>query len=209
MGRTLGFVFAASLLVVSAVSADLPLPKTLKYVDPRVRFEDVDKHMDYVFHLRYLTFTASPAGVPHTMVEVKDTKAFNLNAQRRLTDLRLLALERIEFEKQAKADPSLKWLNDKTESVLQASVPTPSTTASVSIKEVPVTTYRVTLKDGKLKVEMVKDKERSEAAPAGLVPPLASGLVSSISLAWFGIWFARRRNTINQPLGGSGMAEGR
>jgi hypothetical protein len=182
-----GLAVAASLLLVSAVRADLPLPSNLKYVDPRVRFEGIEKHKDYVFHLRFLTFVGGPANVPYRLIEVKDEKPFNLNAKRRLFNMSLLAMERKEFGKRAKDDPSLKWLTDKTEGVLAATVSPPATTAPATVKEAPVTTYRVTLQDGKLTTEMVQETKRGAAAP---VWPLA--VVSALSLAWFGIWFARR-----------------
>ena len=70
MSRTKVLALAVGLLLVAAVRADIPLPKTHKYVDPRVRFEGIDTHADYVFYLRYLTFTGGPSGVPHTTVEV-------------------------------------------------------------------------------------------------------------------------------------------
>jgi hypothetical protein len=200
MGRTFTLAAVCSLLIVSAASADLPLPKDIKYVDPRVRFEGIDAHADYVFHLRFLTFVGGPNGVPYTVIEVKDAKPFNLNAQRRLINMQLLAVERKEFEKRAKDEPSLKWLTDKTEGVLAAKVVSPSTTAPISIKEVPVTTYRVTLQDGKLKVELVEDKKRGQAAPFGSWPNVAFGVVSALSLAWFGIWFVRRGRASHERL---------
>ena len=61
-------------------------------------------------------------------------------------------------------------------------------------KKVPLTTYRVTLKEGKLTAEMVKDKKRGAAAPARVFPLVGFGLSSAISLGWFGIWFARRQD---------------
>ena len=135
MGRTFVFAVASSLLFASAVLADLPLPKNIKYVDPRVSFQGIEKNFDYVFYLRYLTFVGGPASVPHTLVEVKNSNAFNLNCQRRLMDMKLLALDRKEFDKRAKNDPSLKWLTHETEGVLWAEVSPPSTTAQADVKE--------------------------------------------------------------------------
>lgn len=187
-------LFASALVLVSAAvaSADVPLPKDLKYVDPRVSFEGIDKQADYVFYLRFLSFTGAPVGVPHMLIEVKDAKPFNLKAQRRLTDMSLLAMERKDFDKRKQDDASLKWLTDKTPGVLKAAIATPSTTASVNVKEVPVTAYKVTLKDGKLSAELVKDAKRSEA-PAGPLPVWGFGLVLAFSIAGLGLWFARRR----------------
>jgi hypothetical protein len=194
MVRTLALAVAGCLLIVTAASADVPLPNDLQYVDPRVSFEGIDKHADYVFHLRYLTFSGGPGGVPHRLVEVKDARPFNLNAERRLMNMSLLAMPRQEFDKRAKEDPSLTWLTDKTEGVLQAGVTPPSTTAPAGSKEVPVTTYRVAIRDGKLTVEMVEDHKQGEATPPpGLWPVWVLGVVSACCLAWFGVWFARRR----------------
>jgi hypothetical protein len=194
MYRTALSACAIVFMSAAVASADIPLPRDLKYVDPRVSFEGIDKQGDYVFYLRFLTFSGGPAGVPHTLIEVKDAKPFNLKAQRRLGDMTLLAMDRKEFDKRKKEDASLKWLTDKTPDVLKASVATPATTASVNIKEVPVTAYRVTLKDGKLSVEQVKAEKRSEAAPAGPLPVWGFGLVLAFSIAGLGLWFARRRS---------------
>ena len=194
MYRVILFTLAVSLVSVSAVSADIPLPKNLKYVDPRVRFDGIDKYEDYVFYLRFLTFTGGPAGVPHRLMEVKDTKAFNLKAERRLGNMSLLAIERKDFDKRSKEDPSLKWLTDKTEGVLAATFNSPSTTGSVNDKEVPVTAYRAAIKDGKLTVELVKAEKRGDAGPAGLMPMWLLAIVGSLSLACLGIWFVRRRS---------------
>lgn len=193
MIRALALVFVGSLVFVSVASADIPLPRDLTYIDPRVRFEGIDKYPDQVFYLRFLTFTGGPGGVPYKLVAVKDTKDFALGAQRRLINMQLLALERKEFEKRAKEDSSLKWLTDKSEGVLAARVNTPSTTARRNEKP-PVTTYRVTLEDGKLKVEQVQSKKTSDATPIRAVPMVAVGLALTVSLSWLGIWLVRRRN---------------
>ncbi len=190
---------SAIVLIMSAASvalADIPLPKDLKYVDPRVRFEGIDKQPAFVFHLRFLTFTGGPAGAPFRLIEVKDEKPFNLKAERRLINMSLLAMDRKEFAKRAKEDPSLKWLTDKTDGVLKSAITPPSTVGSVNLKEVPITTYRVTLKDGKLAAELVKDDKRSEAAPDGPLPLWALAGVFAFSLAGLGIWFARRRSAL-------------
>jgi hypothetical protein len=193
MGRTFALAAACSLLLVSAASADIALPEDLKYVDPRVRFEGIDAHADHVFYLRYRTFSTGPGrGVPYTMVKVKDSNAFRIEAGRWLVDMELLALDRKEFEKRAKDDPSLKWLTDKTEGVLRARVDEPSNMASVNSKGAPLTIYRVSIEDGKLKAEMVEVQKSGRTAPTGPWPSVAFGSVSAMSLAWFGVWFARR-----------------
>lgn len=195
MIRLTSIAILTALFSAAATYADVPLPKDLKYVDPRVSFEGVEKHADHVFYLRFLTFSGGPAGVPHRMMEVKDGKPFNLNAQRRLGNLYLLAMERKEFEKRKSEDSSLKWLSEKTEGVKAAFINAPSTIGKVSETEVPVTTYRVTLKDGKLTAELVKDAKRGDATPGGLLPMWALGVVSALSLAGLGVWAARRRRS--------------
>ncbi len=193
-------VISAFLLCLagSVALGDVPLPPDLKYVDPRVRFDGVEKHGDYVFHLRFLTFSGGPANTPYTLIEVKDEKPFQLNAQRRISNMALLAMEKKDFDKRAKDDPSLKWLTDKTAGVLSAYVSTPSTTGSVKAKEVPVTEYKVILKDGKLQVENgVKRRsdasEPNDARSIGRLPQMAFGIFTALALAFAGIWFVRSR----------------
>ena len=198
MFRMICIASVLGLFLASVAFADLPLPKDLKYVDPRVRFEGIDNVADQVFYLRFLTFASAPGSTPYTLKEVKDAKPFNLNAQRRLTNMSLLAIERKDFDKRAKDDPSLKWLSDKTDGVKSASLQAPSTVGKISEKEVPVTTYRVALKDGKLTAEMVKDAKRGDAAPIGLMPLWVFGIVSALSIACLGVWAARRRHATPQ-----------
>jgi hypothetical protein len=190
MRRILAIAFVLSLVLVSSASADIPLPKDQKYIDPRVKFEGTDKYPDQVFYLRFLTFTGGPANTPPTLIEVKDSNVFPLGAQRRLLNMQMLAMDRKEFDKRAKDSPPSKWLNDKAEGVLAATVPAPSTVVPASVKEAPINSYRVTLTDGKLKVELLEIK-KSGAAPASN-SPWALGVVVAVSFAWFGLWFARR-----------------
>ncbi len=185
----LSFVLSA----VLPVYADIALPKDLKQIDPRVRFDGVEKYADHVFVLKFKTFSGGPAMTPFTTIEVKDSKDFNLKAQRRILDMHLLAVERKDYEKLKKDDSSLNWLTDKMPGVLRANVQTPSTVMSVKLKEVPITTYRVSLKDGKLSAELVSELKRSEAAPEGMLPTWTVALAFSLSLAGLGVWFVRRR----------------
>src|ERR1700680_2278567 len=97
MVRALLVATGVGLLLIGGVRADIPLPPDIKYVDPRVSFEGVDKYPDQVFFLRYLTFTGGPGRTPYTLVEVKDTKPFNLNAQRRLINVQLLTMKRDDY----------------------------------------------------------------------------------------------------------------
>lgn len=146
-----------------------------------------------MFTLRFKTFTGGPAGVPYTRVEVKDDKAFNLKAQRRLLDFKLLAVERKEYERRATADPTFDWLTDKAAGVLTAELPTPPTVGKVSDKEAPVTTYRVAIKDGKLSAEKVGGVEgATPGRSSALVPGWAVGIIAAAGLAWLGLWWTRR-----------------
>src|SRR5947208_14851459 len=106
------FVFlslSVSLLVATAAFADVPLPKDLKCVDPRVRFDGVEKYADHAFFLKFKTFSGGPANTPFTTIEVKDAKDFNLKARRRIIDMHLLAIERKDFDQRKKDDPSMTW----------------------------------------------------------------------------------------------------
>jgi hypothetical protein len=168
------------------------LPKDHKVVEPLCTFEGIDKHPDYVFHLYYYGYFTE-----RNVIEVQDAKAFKLEFKRKdripeVAYIALKAMERKEFDKRKKADPELKWLDDpKAEGVLIAKLPLPDTTAPISVKEAPASTWRITLKDGKLTAEKVEDKKRDEKRPTGLLPIWAIGIVGSLSMAWLGVWYAR------------------
>src|SRR5262245_50562557 len=100
-------ILALTLNLIAAGTswADIPLPKDQKYIDPQVRFEGAEKHPEYVFHLRYLTFTGGPGGVPPRLVRIADAKPFPLHAERRLINMQVLAMKRDEFEKRVKSEP--------------------------------------------------------------------------------------------------------
>ncbi len=175
-------------LASSSSRGDIPLPPNLRYIDPIVRFEGIAKLPEYEFRLRFQTFTGGPSGT-YTYRPVVEGNAFNLNAQRRLLDMQLLGLKRDEFERRAKADPSLRWLTDETPHVLAADVPSPSTVGK-STEKVPVTNYRVSLKDGKLVVERVADEEKK----AGVAPPSGTwiaGIALALAIAGSGLWLGR------------------
>jgi len=204
MSRKLAMALVSSLALVAAVFANAgppPLPKGHKVAEPPVRFEGIDKHPDHIFHLCY---GGTFLGV--TVVEIKDANViklkfkFGLNSQDHkpnLSYMALVAMERKEFEKRQKENPSLKWLYDepKAKGVLEAKLVPPATTVPITVKEIPVTTYRVTLKNGKLSAEKVEDKKRGAEGPTGSLSPLTFGIASSLSMAWLGIWFARRGST--------------
>ncbi len=198
MGRTFVVAVAGSLLFASIALADIPgPPKKINYVDPQVSFQGIEKHPNYVFYLCYWTFLAGPEGpegtVRHTPIKVKDSNPFTLKVERGVAYSKLLALDRNDFDKRAKKDPSLKWLTDETEGVLGAVVFPPPSKAPDHGKEAPVTTYDVSLKEGKLTVELVPDANRSMTAPAGLLSTLAAGIGISTCLAGLGLWLTRRK----------------
>lgn len=187
MIRTLTLACLFGLLVTASVQADVPLDKGLKYVDPVLAFEGVEKNPDYVFFIRFKTFTGGPARVKPTLKQVKDDKPFVMGAQRRLFELNVLAVPKKLYDEKNKADATNAWLTEKTEGVLAAPFDAPSTVGKEADKEVPVTHYNVTITDGKLVVKSVKKK-----ADASLVPLWLVGLVSAFSLVWFGVWMTRR-----------------
>jgi hypothetical protein len=193
MRRPILLALCLALIGLSRASADVPLPPDLKYVTPRVRFEGVDKYADYVFYLKYYSGQGNPYASPPKYIEVKNTDAFDMTGGRRLVSVQLFAVAREDAARLLAKDSSLAWLSDKTPGLVVASVIAPSTTAPASVKEVPVTTYRVTLADGKLTVEKVAaDKKRTEA-PADRLPLVVVGTALAASLALFGLWLARRR----------------
>jgi hypothetical protein len=197
MYRRLAIVLTCSLVMVGAVYANFGpayLPKDRKIAEPPVSFEGIDKHADYIFHLYY-----SGTYIGSDLIEVKDANAiilkFKLPKDRVpvVSSMSLLAMDRTEFDKRKKDDPSLKWLNAETKGVLSAKLSPPPTTVPVTVKEIPLTTYRVTLKDGKLSAEKVEDEKKGEKEPTGLLPTWTFGIAGSVSIAWLGIWVARRR----------------
>jgi hypothetical protein len=192
----------AAVLVACAASfecADVPLPPNQKYIDPRVQFEGVGKYEDQVFVLKFNTGSGNPFAGPPVYLDVKNSEPFNLNAQRRLVNMELFAVERKEYEKH-KNEPKKDWLTTKTAGVLSAGINAPGTVAPADQKEVPVTRYRVEISDGKLKVEKAAtEKKQSDASPAeprsslANVPSLAVGVALALSMATFGLWLVRRR----------------
>jgi hypothetical protein len=156
--------------------------------------EGIGEHADYVFCLRFITFVGGPGDTPHTVVQVRDSKPFILDCQRRLFDMKLLAIKRTDFEKRSKSEKSLTWLTDKTEGVLAAEVDAPSTVAPKKLKKPPLTTYRVKWKDGKLAVETVSAPKIEETNSGGVLPNSMAGLALAAGLASLGLLFARRRN---------------
>lgn len=169
------------------------VPKDYKLVEPPVRFEGVDKYSEHAF---YLYFSAPYYG--SKLVEVKNGEPIKLSfgsGGNRYPDLyaKLLTLERKDFEARKMTDPSLKWLAEEKKGILSADLDAPKSIAPVTTKEVPVSVYRVTLKDGKLSAEKIAP-QKGAAAPTSLLPPSAVGLVMSFSLVWLGLWFARGKN---------------
>jgi hypothetical protein len=189
-------VLTTTLLSPAGVArADIPLPGHLTYIHPQMAFEGIAEQPDYVYYLRYLTFTGGPGGIPHSTIEVRDSKPFVLNCQRRLFDMKLLAIKRADFEKRSKAERSLDWLTDKAEGVLAVEVESPSTVAPKAAKQPPLTTYRVKWKDGKPAVEVVSRAKDQEANSGSVLPNSMAGLALAAGLASLGMLIMRRRNT--------------
>jgi hypothetical protein len=192
MKRLSFFAALTAVITASTVVADVPLPPGIQYVVPRVRFAGVEKYPDHVFYLKFTTGT----GAPKTPMrfEVKKAEPITLTgSQRRITNMYLLALDRKEFEKRKGEDATFAWLSEKTPGVLSASLIPPSTTGSTKDKEVPVTEYEAAITDGKLTVSKVKMKASSELAPDREMRPWVIGIAIALSLAFFGVWFVRRR----------------
>ena len=192
MSRTFAFAIAGSLLFASAGLADIPRPPGPIPI-ARVSFQGVENHTDYIFYLRVPPIIHPVRSRTHYLIEVKDSKAFNLDPTR-LADIKLLAMDRKEYDKRVKDDPSDNWLTPETKGILSAKVTPLPATAPADVKEAPVTTYNVSIKEGKLTVELVPDAKRSDAAPTGLVPTGVAGLVIALCMAGMGLWLTRRKN---------------
>lgn len=192
MGRNVLWIVVGSLLFASTSLADIPLPKDLKRIEPRVSFEGIEKYPDYVFFLRFSSSPGNPIGAPHTLLPIKNTNPFVIKPNGRLISMHLLAMDRKEYEKRAKADAGLKWLTEKAEGVLSANVSHPETVVSIKIVDVPVETYLAVIKDKKLTVQNIGKKKGSEIVPFGWLPNLVGGIALTVSLTWMGLWLIRR-----------------
>src|SRR5262245_14182399 len=119
-------VTLAMAAVAFANAGPAPLPKDRKVAEPPVKFEGIDKHTDYVF---VLTYGAVYFG--STTVELKDTKAITLDFKTKnrtpSAHMTLYAVERKDFEKRKKDDPTLKWLHTAKDGVLSVKVTPPET----------------------------------------------------------------------------------
>jgi hypothetical protein len=191
MRRIAALTIVASLVSAGMVFANAGpprLPKGRKVAEPPVRFTGIDNKSDYVFYIHY-----GATYFEDTLAEVKDSEPIKLNFKTKdfapNAYMVLLAMERKDFEKRKKDDPSLKWLKVVKDGVLTAKLTPPPTTLPVDAKEPSVTTYRVTLKEDKLNVEKVEEKK---SEPSSFLPWWTFGLAVSVSISWLGIWFARR-----------------
>jgi hypothetical protein len=181
-----------ALIVVSVAAADVPLPPDLRYVKPRVRFLGVENYPEQAFFLKFRTANGNPFAAPPVHVEVKNAEPFTLLTARRITGVELFALPAREAKKRRAEDSSLKWLDPKTPGLLSAGVKAPPTVTSRKDSEVPVTTYKVTIKDGKLIVESPTVEKKSEAPGIDRTRTLVAGLAFAVGLALLGLWFARK-----------------
>jgi hypothetical protein len=182
---------------VWANAGPAPVPKGKKVIEPVLRFEGIDKHADHVFYLRYAAYYFEGA-----CVEVKDASPVKVAFKNRgdrmpsVSYVALLAVERQDFDKRKKDDPSLKWMMYDKPGVLEAKLPRPETTAPIESKDVPEATYRVSMKDGKLHAEPMEMKKKDADQSTGLLPTWMFGIVCSLSITWCGIWFARKNRAI-------------
>lgn len=134
---------------------------------------------------------------------MKDSKSFTLDfkTKNRTPDvsyMALLVMDRKVFEQRKKDDPSLKWFTAQAVGVLEAKLSPPNTTVPATVKEIPVTTYRVTLENGKLSATKEERKKGGGEEPIGFLPPWVFASVGSLSIAWVGVWFAQRRNSASR-----------
>ncbi len=171
------------------------IPKDQKLAEPRLQFTGIADQAEYAFVLRYGITYLGPK-----YIEVKDDKEFKMTFQKtdrisEMNSLTLFALKRKDFEKRQKDDPSLKWLSEKTEGVLVAELKPLNTTIPNTLKENPLNRYQATIKEGKLKVEQTEPKPSEEPKKSLSLQPIGVGVLSCISLAWFGVWFWRRNST--------------
>jgi hypothetical protein len=191
MRRLLAFAFLLAL--APAASADIALPPGLKYVKPRVQFDGVEKYADHAFFLKFRSSPGNPFAAPPTYVQVKNAEPFTLEAARRIAGLELYALPAKDAEKLRADDPSYKWLDDKTPGVLRASLTPPSTVAPVTVKEAPVTPYRVAIKEGKLTAIKAEVEKKSEAPHEDRIRTAFAAGALALGLALTGLWFVRRK----------------
>src|SRR5207248_1923841 len=134
-------VVGLSLLLVGHVCADIPpgpsprqehfrpqppAPSEIKYSDARIRFEGIEKFPHQVFCVLYATSIPNPSGrteIHNEIIEVKDSDAITLTNTN--GNLQLLTIKRDEFTRQAKADPTLHWMNAGTKGVMVADAQLP------------------------------------------------------------------------------------
>ena len=194
MYRQIVSALAVSLVLAPSASADVVRPGE-KSVNPLVRFMGIEEHQEHVFYLQIQREQRNEPDKPSPkLIEVKDSTPFNLNAGFRLESMYLLAIERKEFDKRAKDDPSLKWLTEEADGVMCAYPIMPSTIGLIDDVAVPLTSYRVTLQNGRLQVEGPDiEKVQKKSAWGNFMLMAAAGIFIALSLATLGIWFVRRR----------------
>jgi hypothetical protein len=193
MYRVMLLALAVCLVAVSAASADVPLPKDQKYVTPKVRFEGLDKQADHVFFLKWKAGNGNPNVAPTVYRAVKNGEVFEITGGRRIIGVQLFAVPKDVAAKHEK-DATMEWL-DKEAGVLKADVVAPNTVVSVKLTEAPTTPYKVSVADGKMKVEKQAEEVKTGAAPSRM-PTIVGATALSLSLALFGVWFTRRRTTV-------------
>jgi hypothetical protein len=186
----------ATLIALSTAVADLPPPPGIVEITPRLRFTGVEKYPQHVFYVSLSTSRGNPTSGTQLRFEVKNADPVTLKgSQRRVANVFLLAMDKNEFEKRKGEDASLTWLTEKATGVLSAPLEAPPTFGPKG-KEVPPTEYSVTVDGGKLTAQpAAKTKRTSELSPDPATRPWVVGIAGTLSLALFGVWFARRRHS--------------
>jgi hypothetical protein len=104
--------------------------------------------------------------------------------------LTLLAVERKSFDKRPLDVPLDKWLFEPNQPGVQwVRLDPPEATVATAVKEIPLTTYRVALADGKFAAERQKD---APMVPISLWPTWMFGMFLSLSFVSLGMWVVRR-----------------
>lgn len=176
---------AAAILAMGSgrAFADQPLPIHLHEVKPRLRFEGIEDYPDKVFYLRVFTYGGNPSRARPRWVEVKDSDTIVLNTSSRLESVRLLAIDRAEFERRSRDDASLDWLESMSDD--GAELKGVSNETLITFPRAPRAAFRVRFADGRVIAEPIVDWFDHATT--------AAAIAAAAALAWMGVRWARRR----------------